>query len=269
MENEKYFCQLTHTHTHTFAAATTTIFLEILQLHSNFLSGRIPEWKNIPKLTQLNLSSNQLTGPIPANTADLSLLTSLDLSDNNLVGNMPNGVCDDSFLVLAADCDQVYCDCCTNCQSQGNMPTADPSPDPSPSPTPDPSPSSVSAPDPTPSPGSCTSRIQGFKSCYTEGEGIRVTFTNCDPLGNDWVGLYDANDDAPVDPLLWDWSCGTQTCFGAVAEGGLHLGASSVGTRDWPLEPGTYKPWLFRRGASGGPYPILAEGDTITISNSC
>jgi hypothetical protein len=265
MEHGNYFFQLTQTHTHTFAATTTTtIFLAILDLHSNFLSGRIPEWKNIPKLTQLNLSSNQLTGPIPANTANLSILTSMDLSDNNLVGNMPSGVCNDSFVVLAADCDQVYCNCCTNCQSQGAIPTLDP--------TPGPSPFSVSAPDPTPSPvsdTSCTNRIQTSKSCFTLGEGISVTFTNCDPVGNDWVGLFDANENDPIDPFLWEWSCGSQTCFGAVPEGSLNLGGSSVGTQNWPLQLGTYKLWLFQRGVSGGPYPILAESDAVTISNSC
>jgi hypothetical protein len=189
---------------------------------------------------------------------------------------MPNGVCDDSFLVLAADCDQVYCDCCTNCQSQGNRPTPDPTPIPSPAPTPDPTPSPVSEPDPTqeptPSPGSepsCTTQIQGARSCFEEGVGIRVTFTNCDPLGNDWVGLYDADEDSPLRPFLWDWTCGTQECFGAVPEGSLHLGASSEGTRNWPMGRGDYKLWLLRRGESGGPYPILAESETFTISNSC
>lgn len=241
-----------------------SLFAEILDVHSNLLIGRIPEWNNVPRLTQLILRDNQLTGPIPAKTANLGILNVLDLTENDVNGQVPDTFCNNGFSLLAADCDQVFCSCCTNCQSFGAVPTADPSPDPSPAPVFNPTPAPVFD-----GGVGCTNRIASQKSCYALGEAVRASFINCDALGNDWVGLFDHDDTDLAAPVLWDWTCGTQTCFGAVPQGALSLGGSSIGTRDWPLDEGTFRLHLFRRGSSGGPYPLLAQSEVFSISSNC
>ena len=61
-----------------------------LDLSSNQLSGEIPaELANLAHLEDLDLSSNQLSGEIPAELANLSNLEDLDLSDNQLSGEIP------------------------------------------------------------------------------------------------------------------------------------------------------------------------------------
>jgi len=62
-----------------------------LNLSNNNLDGVIPaELGNLNKLTHLNLSSNSLSGSIPTNLARLNKLTNLDLSSNKLSGKIPS-----------------------------------------------------------------------------------------------------------------------------------------------------------------------------------
>jgi hypothetical protein len=64
--------------------------LQHLDLSSNQLSGPIPpELGNLTYLGSLNLSSNQLTGPIPPELGNLSGLTWLSLDSNQLSGPIP------------------------------------------------------------------------------------------------------------------------------------------------------------------------------------
>lgn len=61
-----------------------------LSLGSNNLSGQIPEQlAELPALYYLNLSFNQLSGTIPSFIGNLTSLEYLDLSDNELTGNLP------------------------------------------------------------------------------------------------------------------------------------------------------------------------------------
>jgi len=61
--------------------------LTYLSIHSNNLSGPVPLMeRNFTKLTQIDLSSNQFNDPIPKLT---NSLIELDLSKNNLVGPLP------------------------------------------------------------------------------------------------------------------------------------------------------------------------------------
>ena len=61
----------------------------------NWLSDRpIGEWHGVTtnsdgRVAELDLSSNRLTGPIPAELGDLSNLRTLDLADNRLTGPIP------------------------------------------------------------------------------------------------------------------------------------------------------------------------------------
>ena len=59
-------------------------------MESNNLTGSIPaEFANLPTLTDLRLNSNSLTGSIPAELGNLSALSILNLLDNNLTGEIP------------------------------------------------------------------------------------------------------------------------------------------------------------------------------------
>jgi len=63
--------------------------LTILELGLNKLTGTIPNFSNLPNLTDLGHYHNQLTGTIP-NFANLPKLTWLSLGENRLNGAVPN-----------------------------------------------------------------------------------------------------------------------------------------------------------------------------------
>lgn len=111
-----------------------------LDLDLNKLSGMIPSAiSQLTKLTLLELWSNKLTGNIPSQLATLTLLKRLDIQDNQLVGTIPSELsvvsnldaayfginnltgtmpfCSRNYSipVLQADCNEVKCDCCTQC----------------------------------------------------------------------------------------------------------------------------------------------------------
>ena len=65
--------------------------LDLLDLSGNQLTGPIPtELGNLSSLTRLRLWRNQLTGPIPAELGNLASLTSLDLRHNQLTSPIPS-----------------------------------------------------------------------------------------------------------------------------------------------------------------------------------
>ena len=65
-----------------------------LNLSSNQLTGSIPpEIGNLTNLTYLVLFGNQLTGEIPSEIGNLTNLTSLQLSNNQLTGEIPESIC--------------------------------------------------------------------------------------------------------------------------------------------------------------------------------
>ncbi|KAF3435979.1 hypothetical protein FNV43_RR23071 [Rhamnella rubrinervis] len=67
--------------------------LRLTDLSSNRLSGQIPATlANLVELVQVNLSRNHLSGIIPMNIGELSRLESLDLSHNQLSGKIPMGL---------------------------------------------------------------------------------------------------------------------------------------------------------------------------------
>ncbi len=64
--------------------------VESLWLSSNELSGSIPaELGNLANLTQLSLGRNRLTGPVPPELGNLANLTRLILGENQLTGTIP------------------------------------------------------------------------------------------------------------------------------------------------------------------------------------
>ncbi len=61
--------------------------------NTNWLTGNVAEWYGIlvngdGRVTEINLSSNQLTGSIPVEIGDLTSLTKLFLCDNQLTGSI-------------------------------------------------------------------------------------------------------------------------------------------------------------------------------------
>ena len=65
-----------------------------LDLSSNQLTGEIPsEIGNLTNLDRLRLQFNQLTGEIPSEIGNLTNLTDLTLSDNQFTGVIPEEIC--------------------------------------------------------------------------------------------------------------------------------------------------------------------------------
>ncbi|XP_042410097.1 receptor-like protein EIX2 [Zingiber officinale] len=64
-----------------------TTYLQIVNLANNGISGALPDcWSNSPYLIIMDVSSNILSGGIPATLGLLNMLQSLHLSNNNLTG---------------------------------------------------------------------------------------------------------------------------------------------------------------------------------------
>nr|XP_051220810.1 probable leucine-rich repeat receptor-like protein kinase At1g35710 [Lolium perenne] len=70
-----------------------------IDLSSNYLSGEIPaELLNLGDIRFLNLSRNNLSGAIPSNIGNLTYVESLDLSQNKLLGPIPSSISHLMFL---------------------------------------------------------------------------------------------------------------------------------------------------------------------------
>ena len=63
-----------------------------LSLRSNQLVGNIPDIFNLNTLYHLDLSSNELTGPVPTEVSNLTSLTTLKLQNNPLSGPLPSSI---------------------------------------------------------------------------------------------------------------------------------------------------------------------------------
>ncbi|CAJ1947827.1 unnamed protein product [Cylindrotheca closterium] len=249
--------------------------LENLDLRGNYLTGRIPEFKNIPNIKNITMNWNWLEGNVPPSVTKLDQLLHLDLTENSLFGFMPDQMCTKGLETLAVDCDQVTCNCCTKCGSEETrapvvLPPSLPTPPPTRPPTPPPTPLPTLPPTPPPTFfGQCVDAIQPTKNCYTFGEPLIINFRNCVPNGNDWVGIYPDNvlSGQHFNPSLWKWSCNSQACADLISRGTVIMDATATGGSQWPLAPGEYKAWLFRRGGDGGAYPAIVGTTKFIIRN--
>ena len=93
--------------------------LQYLILTNNRLSGTIPtSIGQLSNLLQFRVLLNpELRGPIPSSMADLTKLSLFNIHNTSLTGEVPlcSVVDSRSYSIVAADCDQVNCTCCTQC----------------------------------------------------------------------------------------------------------------------------------------------------------
>jgi hypothetical protein len=110
----------------------------------------------------------------------------------------------------------------------------------------------------------CTTTVQSDLDCYEFQTSIDISFDNCEPVEDDWIGIYaqDSNVDLNNlgDPLTWLWNCGSQSCRGEVLVDTLPFGDD--------LEVGTYVAYMIRRN-SGGPYSSYAASSSFDIATTC
>lgn len=91
--------------------------MKFVALKNLGLVGTLPrELSLLSKLDSILLPLNELTGTIPDDISRMTSLQSLDLTNNNLVGQVSSNFCDMSMIMLAVDCNEVACSCCTNCR---------------------------------------------------------------------------------------------------------------------------------------------------------
>lgn len=143
--------------------------------------------------------------------------------------------------------------------------TASPTNSPTMSPTKSPSTESpTKAASSAPTKDDCSSFIWSESSCYKPEINMHIFFENCNPFGDDWIGIYQVDPQADLndlgDPLLWMWTCGSQNCRGEVFMDTLIFGGG--------LQEGRYVAHLIRRN-SGGPYASYAASPSFQVDGDC
>uniref|UniRef100_A0A3Q7EJ59 Uncharacterized protein n=1 Tax=Solanum lycopersicum TaxID=4081 RepID=A0A3Q7EJ59_SOLLC len=78
----------------------TSVSIELLDLSNNMFQGLIPQniSKVMPDLVFLSLSSNDISGEIPAIIGKMTLVQVIDLSNNKLTGSIPSSIGECSYL---------------------------------------------------------------------------------------------------------------------------------------------------------------------------
>jgi hypothetical protein len=87
-------------------------------IEKNNFNGTLPkELSNMPFIEMISAEKNFFSGTIPSDFNFMYQLTSLSLQTNDLTGEMQWGLCPGCYSVvdLKADCEEIKCDCCTEC----------------------------------------------------------------------------------------------------------------------------------------------------------
>jgi hypothetical protein len=93
-------------------------------LSQNTLTGTLPvELIGMANLREFKANENFFSGEVPTELGALSRLKELHLQRNDFAGTMPLQVCklvDDHILTsLGADCEELKCECCHGCFTDG------------------------------------------------------------------------------------------------------------------------------------------------------
>ena len=120
--------------------------------------------------------------------------------------------------------------------------------------------------------GGCFSRVTTDFHSYTVGDDIPITFENCNPNKEDWIGVYEVPDEDNFDeinfntlinkndPLLWMRTCGNQYCHGKVYSRTLDFGSYNV------LQPNKkYRAVLGTKRIHGGPLMHTAKAASASF----
>merc|ERR1711920_1205739 len=119
-------------------------------------------------------------------------------------------------------------------------------------------------------------------SVYQCGNPITVDFNFEDALITDWIGIYPCEDEIFLHSVVWQWSCGSPFCDGAVQNGSIVFDSlppyNVFGPHSWPVKPynntdGTvnrcFKAVLLRAdGPSVPPYVSLCESNEFIIEEN-
>uniref|UniRef100_A0A7S4AUP6 Uncharacterized protein n=1 Tax=Pseudo-nitzschia australis TaxID=44445 RepID=A0A7S4AUP6_9STRA len=113
-------------------------------------------------------------------------------------------------------------------------------------------------------PLTCVSTISTQKNCYENGETMEISFNNCDPTAEDWIGIFPAWMEVSSlrQPLTWLWVCGNQFCNTPVLSGVATL---------YRLQGfGDFRIFLLRDSeTSDSELSAYAVGNEFTISTQC
>lgn len=128
----------------------------------------------------------------------------------------------------------------------------------------------VPAPAPAPAgslPG-CQDELSANEVCFEEYTIMFVTFQNCNPLVNDWVGIFDVTSSEVSlfdlgEPVMWLWTCNSQELDEACEP--TYFDSLPFGPG---LPAGTYQAHLVRRNP-GGPYSSYAASDEWEVAEQC
>lgn len=115
-------------------------------------------------------------------------------------------------------------------------------------------------------PITCPSLITVDKKCYVEEEDvILITFVNCNPKINAWVGIWRSDIDVTnlsESIFASAWFCGT-TCQNNPFSNFLAFEAHRLGVG------GFYRAFLVHETPNGTPYVVEAKSEPFLVTNEC
>lgn len=97
--------------------------LEYVNLNTNGFRGSLEgifgdddqQQQSSSSLKHFSIKDNRVVGSVPSAFSNFAKLTNLDLSLNRFTGEVDESICAATSL-LKVDCDEVTCDCCSDCQ---------------------------------------------------------------------------------------------------------------------------------------------------------
>lgn len=139
-----------------------------------------------------------------------------------------------------------------------------PTTSPTPKPTAETIPAQTSSPTAAESPTvpMCEAEISTDEDCYENGDDVTVFFDNCNPLIDDWIGVYPDGTDLSVldEPIAWVWTAGNQFMQIPVSSGNITF-SEARGTGIFRV--------VIARNRPGPPYRAYGVSNTFRLTESC